>query len=73
MTLTLPEPGYRLTALVRHNAMLMAREPGPVISRLVQPLVLIVLMHPLYAAALAAEGPQAGTVQVIDGGVFPTV
>lgn len=67
MTLTLPEPGYRLTALVRHNAMLMAREPGPVISRLVQPLVLIALMHPLYAAALAADGPQAGTVQVVTG------
>jgi ABC-2 type transport system permease protein len=81
MALTLPEPGFRLTeplrrptelafrlsALIRHNATLMLREPGPVISRLLQPLVLILLMHPLYAAALAADGPQAGTVQLVTG------
>jgi ABC-2 type transport system permease protein len=74
MALTLPEPGVRLTeplgrltALVRHNATLMLREPGPVISRLLQPLVLILLMHPLYEAALAADGAQAGTVQVVTG------
>jgi len=67
MALSLPDTSIRLTALVRHNATLMLREPGPVISRLVQPLVLITLMHPLYAAALAAEGAQAGTVQVVTG------
>jgi ABC-2 type transport system permease protein len=67
MTLTLPDAGFRMTTLVRHNTTLMLREPGPVISRLVQPLVLITLMHPLYAAALAAEGAQAGTVQVVTG------
>jgi ABC-2 type transport system permease protein len=67
MTLTLPDAGVRMTALVRHDATLMRREPGPVISRLVQPLVLITLMHPLYAAALATEGAQAGTVQVVTG------
>ena len=60
MTLPLPDAGYRVTALVRHNTTLMLREPGPVISRLVQPLVLITLMHPLYAPALAADGAQAG-------------
>ncbi|HUN32273.1 MAG TPA: ABC transporter permease [Trebonia sp.] len=74
MTLTLPEPGFRLAepglrlgALIRHDATLMLRQPGPVISRLLQPLVLIVLMHPLYAAALATDGPQAGTVQAVTG------
>ena len=74
MALTLPEPGFRLTepglrltALIRHNATLMLRNPGPIISRLVQPLVLIMLMHPLYAAALATEGPSAGTIQVVTG------
>jgi hypothetical protein len=67
MALSLPDTSVRLTALVRHNATLMLREPGPVICRLVQPLVLITLMHPLYAAALAAEGAQAGTVQVVTG------
>jgi len=67
MALPLPDTTFRLTALVRHNTTLMRREPGPVISRLVQPLVLITLMHPLYAAALAGEGAQAGTVQVVTG------
>jgi ABC-2 type transport system permease protein len=46
MALTLPDAGFRMTALVRHNTTLMFREPGPIISRLVQPLVLITLMHP---------------------------
>ena len=67
LPLPLPDAGYRMTALVRHNTTLMLREPGPVISRLVQPIVLITLMHPLYAAALADEGAQAGTVQVVTG------
>lgn len=67
MALPLPDAGFRMTALVRHNTTLMLREPGPIISRLAQPLVLITLMHPLYAAALAAQGAQAGTVQVVTG------
>ncbi len=67
MALTLPDAGLRMTALARHNTMLMLREPGPVISRLVQPLVLIILMRPLYVAALARDGVQAGTIQVVTG------
>jgi ABC-2 type transport system permease protein len=51
-------------ALARHNTTLMLREPGPVISRLLQPLVLIALMRPLYVAALHRGG---GTIQVITG------
>ena len=67
MSLTLPESGIRMTALVRHNSMLLLREPGPVISRFIQPLVLITLMRPLYVAALARDGGQVGTVQVVTG------
>lgn len=67
MTLTLPDAGLRVRALARHDTMLMLREPGPVISRLVQPLVLIVLMRPLYVAAMARDGAQAGTIQVVTG------
>lgn len=67
MSLTLPDTGIRMTALVRHNSMLMLREPGPVISRFIQPLVLITLMRPLYVAALARDGVQVGTVQVVTG------
>jgi ABC-2 type transport system permease protein len=57
----------RIAALVRHNFALLMAEPGPLISRLIQPLVLITLFRPLYIAALAREGKQAGTVQVVTG------
>jgi ABC-2 type transport system permease protein len=57
----------RVAVLVRHNFVLITREPGPLISRLVQPLVLILLTRPLYVAALARDGPQAGTTQVVTG------
>lgn len=67
MTLTLPDAGHRVTTLARHNTMLMLREPGAVISRLVQPLVLITLMRSMYVAALARDGVQAGTSQVVTG------
>jgi ABC-2 type transport system permease protein len=67
MSLTLPDAGFRTASLARHNTMLMLREPGAVISRLVQPIVLITLMRPLYVAALARDGAQAGTIQVVTG------
>lgn len=58
----------RIAILVRHNADLVLKEPGPLLSRLIQPLVLILLMRPLYVAALAKDGgPQAGTAQVVTG------
>jgi ABC-2 type transport system permease protein len=52
----------RTRAVVRHNAMLLLREPGPLISRLVLPLVFLALLHPLYQAA---EGPAAGAGQAV--------
>jgi ABC-2 type transport system permease protein len=67
MAFTLPDTGLRMTALAKHNTVLMLRQPGPVISRLIQPLVLIILMRPLYVAALARDGVQAGTSQVVTG------
>jgi ABC-2 type transport system permease protein len=61
-------PGARrVTTLVRHNFAIITREPGPLVSRLVQPIVLMVLMRPLYVAALARYGTQAGTAQVVTG------
>jgi ABC-2 type transport system permease protein len=59
--------GARIAVLVRHNFALMAREPGPVIGRLLQPLTLILLLRSLYVAALAKDGVQAGTAQVVTG------
>jgi len=57
--------GIRTMALVRHNAVLMLREPGPLISRLIMPVVLLSVLHPLYAAALS--GSSNGTAQAATG------
>ena len=57
----------RTAVLIRHNFALLAGEPGPLASRVLQPLALILLMRPLYVAALAKDGVQAGTAQVVTG------
>jgi ABC-2 type transport system permease protein len=54
----------QLSVLVRHNATLVLREPGPVLSRLAQPVVLITLMRPLYTAAVPGSN---GTLDVVTG------
>jgi ABC-2 type transport system permease protein len=54
----------RILALVRHNVVLVGREPGPMISRIVMPLVVVTLLRPLYTAA---QGRQVGTEQAISG------
>jgi ABC-2 type transport system permease protein len=38
-----------------------------VISRLLQPIAVIILLRPLYSAAMARYGAQAGTAQVVTG------
>ena len=60
----LPPPVLRTAALVRHNTMLLLREPGPLASRMILPLVFVTLLRPLYTAA---EGTAAGTVQAVTG------
>jgi ABC-2 type transport system permease protein len=52
----------RMAALIRHNATLILREPGPLVSRMVLPVVFLVLLHPLYQVA---EGDAAGTRQAV--------
>lgn len=59
------DAGLRTLALVRHNAVLTLREPGPLVSRLVMPVVLLSVLHPLYSAALSGSG--GGTVQSATG------
>jgi len=60
----LRESTTRLSALVRHNALLMLREPGPLLSRMILPLAFMTLLRPLY---LAAQGRTAGTEQAVVG------
>jgi ABC-2 type transport system permease protein len=59
---SLREPAFRTGALARHNLMLMLREPGPLLSRLILPLVFITLLRPLY---VGAQGRTAGTEQAV--------
>ena len=58
------ESALRTHALVRHNTMLILREPGPIASRMIQPLVFVTLLRPLYEAA---QGRIAGTEQAVFG------
>jgi ABC-2 type transport system permease protein len=50
----------RASAIARHNAMLLLREPGPLASRLIMPLAFLALLHPLFERA---DGRAAGIRQ----------
>ncbi|WP_141203184.1 ABC transporter permease [Streptomyces griseorubiginosus] len=54
----------RLSVLIRHNTLLLLREPGPLLSRMILPLVFMTLLRPLY---LSAQGHAAGTEQAVVG------
>ncbi|MET8099561.1 ABC transporter permease [Streptomyces sp. NPDC005236] len=58
------ESAARLWVLIRHNVLLMAREPGPVLSRMILPLAFLTLLRPLYTAG---QGESAGTEQAVVG------
>jgi ABC-2 type transport system permease protein len=52
----------RTGALIRHNVLLMLREPGPLASRMILPLVFLLLLHPLYEQA---QGQRNGITQAV--------
>jgi ABC-2 type transport system permease protein len=58
----LPDAVDRTGAIIRHNTTLLLREPGPLASRLIMPLVFIALLHPLYQAA---QGTSTGASQAV--------
>ncbi|HVV23117.1 MAG TPA: ABC transporter permease [Pseudonocardiaceae bacterium] len=55
----------RTRALVHHNTILMLREPGPLASRLLMPLVAVLVFEPLYRAATSDRA--AGVGQAVTG------
>jgi ABC-2 type transport system permease protein len=57
--------GGRVAAVAWHNLTLTRREPGPVVSRIVMPVVIVLVLRPLYASALG--GPVRGTAQAVVG------
>jgi ABC-2 type transport system permease protein len=62
-------PGIRLAAEIRHQAVLIARDPGPMIGYLLMGLLLITVTRPLYAALgrLAPASAGAGIDQAAAG------
>jgi ABC-2 type transport system permease protein len=52
----------RTAALIRHNTMLLLREPGPLASRIILPLAFLLLLHPLYQRA---QGQGPGIAQAV--------
>jgi ABC-2 type transport system permease protein len=55
----------RTLALVLGNLALFRRDPGPLISRIAQPVLLLLLLQPLYS--LAMDDPAAGVRQLVLG------
>lgn len=59
-----PRPaGHALAVLVRHNLLLMRREPGPLLSRMILPIAFLTLLRPLYLAAW--RGGAVGNQQAV--------
>ena len=52
----------RTWSIIRMNASLFAGEPGPLIGRILMPLVLLTITRPLYTAALGRTGGTASAV-----------
>lgn len=55
----------RLAAVVRHNAVLLLRDPGPLIGYSAMPLLLMTALRPLY---VSRGGPAEATAQATAGG-----
>lgn len=53
---------YRTTALVRHNTLIRLRDPGQMISYIALPMVLMIVLKPLYVRAV-----DGGATQVVTG------
>lgn len=55
--------GTGLPVLVRHNLLLMRREPGPLLSRMILPIAFLTMLRPLYLTAW--RGGAAGNQQAV--------
>jgi ABC-2 type transport system permease protein len=55
----------RTMPIIRTNVALLGRDPGPLIGRITQPCLLVLLLRPLYVSAM--DDRSQGTVQVVLG------
>ncbi|MBC6447351.1 ABC transporter permease [Actinokineospora xionganensis] len=56
------ESAYRIGAMVRHNIRIRLRDPGQMISYIAMPMVLMIVLKPLYVRAV-----EGGATQVVTG------
>lgn len=58
----LRESGHRIGAVARHNVTIRLRDPGQMISYIVLPMILMLVLKPLYVKAV-----EGGATQVVTG------
>jgi ABC-2 type transport system permease protein len=56
------DSAYRIGAIARHNAIIRLRDPGQMIAYIVMPMILMLVLKPLYIRAV-----PGGTTQVVTG------
>ncbi|MFG1710506.1 ABC transporter permease [Nonomuraea sp. M3C6] len=61
---------YRISALARHNLIIRLRDPGQMISYVVMPMVLMLVLKPLYVRALEGGATQIATGLMVMFSVF---
>jgi ABC-2 type transport system permease protein len=64
------DAAHRVAALVRHNTLIRVRDPGQTISYIVMPMVLMVVLKPLYVRAVEGGATQVVTGLVVMFSVF---
>jgi ABC-2 type transport system permease protein len=61
---------HRIGALARHNAIIRYRDPGQIISYIVMPMVLMLVLKPLYVRAVDGGATQVATGLMVMFSVF---
>ncbi|KAB8190919.1 ABC transporter permease [Nonomuraea phyllanthi] len=61
---------YRISALARHNLIIRLRDPGQIISYVVMPMVLMLVLKPLYVRAMDGGATQIATGLMVMFSVF---
>ncbi|MFI6499667.1 ABC transporter permease [Nonomuraea typhae] len=61
---------YRIGAIARHNGIIRLRDPGQMISYIAMPMVLMLVLKPLYVQALDAGATQVATGLMVMFSVF---
>ncbi|GAA4534357.1 MULTISPECIES: ABC transporter permease [Nonomuraea] len=61
---------YRISAMARHNTIIRLRDPGQAISYVVMPMVLMLVLKPLYVRAVDGGATQVSTGLMVMFSVF---